>query len=85
MPFFRITVFAASMTSLVRYDPLQSGVLGLQLPKALDVVGLYAAVLSPPNVEGVLRDPMLPAHLADRLCARGRLREDPRYLLLAVP
>jgi hypothetical protein len=52
---------------LVRHDPLQPGVLGLEFLQPLDVVGLQPAVLSRPAVVGGLRDLELLGDLRDFL------------------
>src|SRR5690606_22403510 len=50
---------------LVGDDPLQPGVLGLQLLQPLDVVSLHATELSPPPVIGRLGDLQVPSHIRD--------------------
>ncbi len=57
---------------LVGHDPLQPGVLALELLEALGVVGLHAAVLVAPAMEGRLGDLEVPAHLLDGLCPGPR-------------
>src|SRR5205807_229090 len=52
---------------LVGDDPLQLGVLALELLQALDVVGLHPAVLRAPAVKRVLGDLELLGDLWDRL------------------
>src|SRR3546814_9345458 len=52
-------------------QPLEPGVLGLQLLQPLGVFGVHAAILGPPAVETGRAEPVLPRPLGDRHAGLG--------------
>src|SRR5829696_3395368 len=73
---------------LVGDQPLEPGVLGLQLPQLLGLAGLHPAILGPPAVPGRLADLQHPQHFSEVLAVVQQtlaLADFPDCLLRGVP
>src|SRR5690606_7685104 len=69
---------------LIRDDPLQASVLGLELLQPLCIRDVHAAELPLPAIEGLARD-VVPAEQLGHFCARLVLLEDRDDLLFREP